>query len=404
MLTSHPWLVLLVPAAFAAAGFATNWLMVRALFYPVQFVGIPPWLGWQGIIARNADTIARQLVRVLLERVGSVRDVYLAMDPERIAEHLLLSLRPRVSELVEDAMLDADPRLWDALSAPVKARIAAEIEQRLPELVNDLVRDIGVQLEELVDVDYLTTVRLVDDKRLLNHLIGAVGKRELFFIGNVGIIVGFLAGVCTVLALAIAPVWWVPPLLAMVIFAAGDVLARAVVFSWPVPRRIGRWRLQGLIYRNQDRGARVGTRIVTRDVLSVEHFVRDTLDGPNGPRARALIGGRIAPVIDHAIATALPTLDETRSEEEIARVRSVLIDSAIVLALEPLANPAFNRERHVVLEDVFLNRMLDLTPSEYGRLVEPAVPVSGLLLGVAGGVGGLLCGLSTSLVLHLVAW
>ena len=39
--------------------------------------------------------IAPGLTEQIMNRVGTLHDVYTAADPERIAEHLVLSLRPR---------------------------------------------------------------------------------------------------------------------------------------------------------------------------------------------------------------------------------------------------------------------------------------------------------------------
>ena len=46
-------LVLLIPLIAGFIGWFTNWLAVKATLYPIEFVGIPPLLGWQGVIPKN---------------------------------------------------------------------------------------------------------------------------------------------------------------------------------------------------------------------------------------------------------------------------------------------------------------------------------------------------------------
>ena len=40
-------------------GWFTNWLAVKATLYPVEFVGIPPAFGWQGVIPKNTADLSK---------------------------------------------------------------------------------------------------------------------------------------------------------------------------------------------------------------------------------------------------------------------------------------------------------------------------------------------------------
>ena len=63
MIESTPTpLVLLIPFVAGFIGWFTNWLAVKATLYPVDFVGIPPVFGWQGIIPANAKEMAATIL------------------------------------------------------------------------------------------------------------------------------------------------------------------------------------------------------------------------------------------------------------------------------------------------------------------------------------------------------
>jgi uncharacterized membrane protein YheB (UPF0754 family) len=47
-----------IPVTCGFIGWVTNWLALKMTFYPLRFIGIPPVLGWQGIIPRKAAKIA----------------------------------------------------------------------------------------------------------------------------------------------------------------------------------------------------------------------------------------------------------------------------------------------------------------------------------------------------------
>ncbi|MCP5066137.1 MAG: hypothetical protein GY946_06165 [bacterium] len=53
-LTGFNPLILCIPLVSAFIGWFTNWIAVKAMLYPVEFAGIPPLLGWQGVIPKNA--------------------------------------------------------------------------------------------------------------------------------------------------------------------------------------------------------------------------------------------------------------------------------------------------------------------------------------------------------------
>lgn len=401
-LAAHPWLIVAIPGAMALAGLGTSRMAIWALFRPLSFVGVGP-VGWQGYVPARAAKIATPVMEQILARIGTVRDVYRAMDPDRIAEHIVMSLQTRMSEVVEDTVLDVDARLWDELPDAVKRDVVDSIERDLPELVTKLVADIDTDLEELVDVDHLVSVWLVEDKPMLNRLLAKVGRGAFTFLSNVGLVSGLITGIVMVLAYVVVPQAWVLPLVGLVVMLAAGQLTLNVVFGAPRSRRIGPWRVQGVLYLDQDRGSRAGVRIFTREILTVGRFVRETVNGPRAGRVHALIAEHAQPVIHRALEVAKPVLRESRTDGEIATIEEALLGAAIGVALEPLDDPTFNRERQVVLEDVFLNRMLDLTPTEYEALVRPAVRDAEWLYVTVSGLAGLVNGALIAWLVTLVA-
>ena len=58
------WLVLLIPVIAGLVGWGTNVLALRMTFYPVDFKGIPPYLGWRGVIPANAERLSMSFERL----------------------------------------------------------------------------------------------------------------------------------------------------------------------------------------------------------------------------------------------------------------------------------------------------------------------------------------------------
>jgi len=49
------WLYLSIPFISGFIGWITKVVAVRMMFSPIEFVGIKPYLGWQGIVPRKAE-------------------------------------------------------------------------------------------------------------------------------------------------------------------------------------------------------------------------------------------------------------------------------------------------------------------------------------------------------------
>jgi len=53
------WLLYLsMPFVAALIGYVTKIVAIKMMFQPIEFVGIKPFLGWQGIVPRKAATMA----------------------------------------------------------------------------------------------------------------------------------------------------------------------------------------------------------------------------------------------------------------------------------------------------------------------------------------------------------
>ena len=52
------WAVMAIPLVSALVGWGTNVVAVEMMFHPTEFVGIKPFLGWQGIVPASAKYLA----------------------------------------------------------------------------------------------------------------------------------------------------------------------------------------------------------------------------------------------------------------------------------------------------------------------------------------------------------
>ena len=96
-MTGFDPLVLCIPFVAGFIGWFTNWLAVKAMLYPVEFRGLPPVLGWQGVVPKNAEDLTGLTVGT---GKGSYQELYLRENHPEAAIELFTD-----SETMIDAVL-----------------------------------------------------------------------------------------------------------------------------------------------------------------------------------------------------------------------------------------------------------------------------------------------------------
>lgn len=390
------WKLATIPVVAAVIGYATNWLAVRMTFEPLEFRGIPPYLGWQGIIPSKAGKMASIAVDSSLSKLASLREIFEQMDPDRIAEHLLRTMEPQIPRLTESLIRQREPGLWDQLPTPVQAALIERVRGRLPARIDAMVADLVGHVDRLLDLRLMVIRKLSEDRTLLNRTFREVGREEFRFIIRSGAYFGFLLGILQMLAWIAAPVWWTLPLAGLLVGYLTNWLALNIIFRPVMPVRIGPVVLHGLFLRRQDEVSEQYARLITREVLTLRNFSEEMLDGPRGDRTRALVRRYAAPIVDEALGIARPAVEFAVGSSEMAAVREQLSAQALELSAAAFDDPVFNAERAVVVERELAARMKDMSPAGFRELLRPAFQEEEWKLIAVGAALGALAGLAQS--------
>lgn len=121
--TQEFWQYLSIPVIAALIGWTTNWLAIKMTFYPLEFIGKPPLLGWQGIIPSKARKMAAISVDATISKIGTVREIFQQIDPKVLATHIVHSVDPRIEEYVDEMMLKEYPTFWENLPASARKMV-----------------------------------------------------------------------------------------------------------------------------------------------------------------------------------------------------------------------------------------------------------------------------------------
>jgi uncharacterized membrane protein YheB (UPF0754 family) len=402
-LISHPdfWKYVSIPIGSGVIGWITNWLAVQMTFWPKEFIGIRPFLGWQGIIPSKAEKMGRIVVEKTLEKLGSMDEFFREMEPEKIAAHLTRSTQARIEEYTDEVMTERNAVLWENLPQMVRKRVYNRARRAIPQVMDNLIDDIGRNIEELVDLKYMVATQLRDDKDLLIRIFREVGEPEFRFVTNSGFYFGFLFGLVQVPVFIFFPENWVLPVFGFIVGIATNWLALNVIFRPLDPIKVGPFRIQGLFLRRQRDVAEQFAHITTTEMMTLRNIMYQVVNGPRGDRTKMLIKKHLKPLLDGGVVRTAAQL--TVGPGGYLDLKRAVEEKAVDLSLYPFEDPVFNKERGMVVEKILSDRMQELSSSEFQDLLRPAFQEDEWILILVGGALGAVAGFFQLLVVFGVA-
>jgi len=407
--------LLLIPPITGVIGYVTNWVGIRLLFYPVEFHGIdapgleqliamaPPKiqqipglmegkLGWQGIIPSRAEKMGSIAATDGISMIATEREFYETFDPEAIADHVVTSARADLHRLANRILREEQPHLWRDAPPAVRRMVHARIDQRLPVVVGQLFRQMGDNVDELLDMQTLLIDRLGNDPELLNRMFLDIGDRELKFLVNSGLFIGTFLGCFSIPLFVIIDEWWVLPVAGAAVGYFTNFIAIKAIFNPKHPITIGPFVLQGLFIKRQDEASETYANIVASEIVTVENIADNMLNGRKGDRTRKLIEDSIREAVDRGVGVAGPFLRLFTGDRQYERIRNRVAVESVDIAFEPLSDDGFNEERGRPIRDLIVRRMRKLPPDDYCLMLRSAFKEDEWLLISVGGALGFVAG------------
>ncbi|MBK1873688.1 MULTISPECIES: DUF445 domain-containing protein [unclassified Marinobacter] len=394
-LFSNPefWQYLSIPIIAALIGWITNWLAIKMTFFPLEFVGKPPLLGWQGIIPSKAGKMAAIAVDATISKIGTVREIFEQIDPKILAAHIVQSVEPRIEEYVDEMMLREYPTFWENLPASARKMVYDRVRKSAPQLVDNLVDDIANNVEDLLDIKTMTIEKLTADKQLLNRIFLECGDAEFRFIVNSGLYFGFLFGLIQMAVWYFYQSWWVLPFFGLMVGWATNWIALNVIFRPLHAKKVGPFKIQGLFLKRQPEVAHSFCHIITHEILTVGNIIEAIMEGPKGDRARNMVKKHIKPLVDETAGMGKALTQMAFGPTGFATLKNQVGEKAIEISKTSFSNPMFETDRARAVEAIMVERMIALSSEEFQDLLRPCFQedeikliLVGAMLGCAAGV------------------
>ena len=392
LFAEQSWRYWSIPVLAALIGWITNWIAIQLTFLPLEFIGKPPLLGWQGIIPSKVEKMASIVVDQTIHKLGTLDEFFSKMEPDKIAHHVEQFIDSRLELYTDEVMQEEHAVLWANVPLIVKQRFYTRTRKQLPELTENLVKDIGKHIEELVDLKHMIVKQMSEDKALMNRVFYEVGHQEFQFVIRSGAAFGGLFGIIQMLIWCFYQQTWVLPFFGLLNGVATNWIALNIIFRPLRPIRIGRFELQGLFLKRQQDVSATFCRLVTQEVLTLQRIVEEMMHGPRQDRTKVLIKRHLKPIIEAASVRTIAQL--TVGPSGYAQLKQTLEAKALEVSTAPFENKIFVQERAEVVAELFRVRMAELSPEEFQDLLRPAFQEDEWILITVGGVLGLLAGLA----------
>ncbi len=387
------YILLLIPVISAFVGWATNFLAVKMMFYPIKFVGIKPFLGWQGLIPSKARKMAEIEVELVLGKLLSIEEIAGRLEAKKIHELIDRRLNQVLRKIVNDVMKETAPALWAMLPVQAKDLLIKRIEMDTPNVINHMVDDFQKNVIEILDIKEIIIEQLTNDPELINEIFLKAGDKEFPFIERSGFYFGFLFGIPTMLFWYFYQAWWILPLGGLIVGYATNWIALQIIFEPKHPTKLGPVTIQGMFLRRQNEVARVYAELVQEKLFNARIITDAIVRGSGSDQLFELVELHVNDAIDRYINLAQPYFTLGIGTENYYKLKEMacqqLFDNTdkFLLYSQKYADSALQIEKDL------REKMQALTPEEFEGVLRPAYKqdewkliVTGALLGMGAGM------------------
>lgn len=384
------WLVLTIPVVSAFIGWFTNLVAIKMMFYPTEFVGIRPFLGWQGIVPANARRLAKMSTRLILTKLLSLEELFAPFKGEAFAKNLAPVVEEITQQVIDEVATKRAPMMWQNAGEFMQNQIRDKIREEVRGVAIKIVDDFSKDITEILDLEKVVVEAIEEDKRLMSLMFLQVGSAEFKFIEVSGAYFGFLFGIPQMLVWVYYPADWSLPFAGFVVGYATNWLALKMIFLPREPKKFGPFTIHGLFHKRQKEVSAEFSKLTAGKVLNADNITKTVTQGPSAEKIRAIVENRVNELIDkylaHPMAAMLvPEADRPALREELlGRIQDELPKPGGLL--HTFAGKA------VDIGDEIQTRMEKLPPDEFEGVLRPAFQQDEWKLILAGAVLGVIAG------------
>lgn len=380
-------------------GWFTNMVALKMTFYPLKFWGIPPYLGWQGIIPRKSYKMASKATDMLTQKLIRVEEIFDRVEPERFAEEMREPLEGITTQVVNDVGESSNPQMWQMLPDPMRQNVYDHVRNEIKPMVVKVVQDIKANILDVFDIKKLVIQNLTGDNvRTLNEMFLRCGEKEFKFIELAGLYFGFLFGLVQLSVWFFYNEAWTLPVIGVIVGYITNWLAIQMIFRPHYEKRFLFIKYQGLFLKRQKEVSKEYSDIVANKILNSKNIIESILFGKTADSIFGLIQKNIVGALNKLEGLARPVMTILVGSQEYEAIRVYIVERLTeavpvsVRTVEGYMDEAMN------LEEMIDSRLRELPPEDFEYILRTAFQEDEIILILVGAVLGFIIGLVQAIV------
>jgi uncharacterized membrane protein YheB (UPF0754 family) len=303
------WIVLLIPLISALVGWFTNVVAIKMMFHPVDFVGIPPYLGWQGVIPANALRLAKVSNKLITQKLLSLRELFdESFNAESFAGKLGAVIDDVTEQVIDEVANKHAKAMWENAGEFMQSKVRAKVRSEVVEVSRAIAMDMADDINAIMDIEKTVLEAIERHKGLMGEMFYEVGRLEFKFIERSGLYFGFLFGVFQMIIWVLYPAPWILPAAGFLVGYLTNWIAIKLVFSPREPTKIGPLTIQGLFHKRQKEVAEAFGRTVATRVLNADNIVSTVMESDGAQRMNEIVEHRVGELISKYEANPMAKL------------------------------------------------------------------------------------------------
>lgn len=400
------WVYLTIPVVSAIVGFGTNWLAVKMMMSPLEFVGIGPF-GWQGVIPGSAKNMAKALVENSVAKVLTQEELAERIDAAELIDALQHRIDPLIEDIVDEVMSETtnygiklNRFVWTASPSWIKEKVYQEVHKNLPGMVENTVREIKDNLGDLVDINQMIMDRLVQHKELLVEIFENAAAREFTFLERSGFYFGLPLGIPVMFLWYFFPVWWLLPVAGLLVGYLTNKLAIYMLQKPLTPVKIGPFTMQGLFVRRQNEVSIYYAKVFAEKLITAESLAQEVLkNGKSSDLLFDLIQREVNTALEKSSGTMKTLMVFSVGPQEYDKMRKIISERSFNELNKPDKRSFRYIDEALDIENTLAERVGGMAPDEFFELLHPVVAEDEWKLMAVGAVLGFGAGVCQWLLL-----
>ncbi|WP_177242546.1 DUF445 family protein [Amycolatopsis marina] len=391
-----------MPFIAALIGYVTKRVAIEMMFKPLEFVGIRPFLGWQGVLPANAERMAATATGMLTDNLVDPKEIFARLDPDQVAKEIEQPLLRVVEDVTREVMEQYQPRLWEMLPVGAQQLLLRRVQAEAPKAIAKIMREISNNIEDVLDLKHMVVTNLVRDKALLNRLIRDISRPEMTFIARSGIVFGFYLGIVQLAVWTLTRSPLVLPAFGMLIGWFTDWLALKMIFLPREPRKFfGFYTWQGVFQKRRHQVAADYGEMIAAEIITVPNILEAVLTGPKSDRLFQMITREVQRTIDSQASVVKPMVAVAVGTRKFQEMKQAAAKKAAERVPHTVRHAEDYAIRALDVRNTIVDRMRQLSPLEFEGLLRPAFRQDEWkLIAVGAVIGGLVGELQVLLLLH----